>query len=437
MRILFFWFPFKALFRAFSFLTKKTRLTIIFLCFIVLTEALPYLSSVSPVSATEAKLAVTSPQAERAVLFYFDGLHPDAIERLNLPNLKRLQAQGTTVETAIMTFPWHPTTGAYGKMHTTSLPNPITMTGNLFLQPSQSMLQNQFPRKIDTAIATGSKAYDSISPGFEIVNLLDTSDAELTDIILETLERHDPKFYRIQLQDVGRAGFKTINAPDSTPWQADIWHPESPYAQAAREADKQLGRFIAKMQELGRWDNTFFVFMADGQSRYGWHVPMDEESWQTPMIFHGKGVKAGHTIPYAEIIDVVPTIARAIGVEPPNPGAGSGRVLSSIFVNAPEAADAPRRMLQFNKQNKEYLLLTAELRLLSVKDPRADNILMRERNVRTDDPPPFLGIEQIDRWYEAGSIDGLLQRNQAALKYLREQLARFKANPFSTPFPSP
>jgi hypothetical protein len=40
-------------------------------------------------------------------------------------------------------------------------------------------------------------------------------------------------------------------------------------------------------------------------------------------------------------------------------------------------------------------------------------------------------------WYEAGSFDGLLKRNEAALKYLREQLARFKANPFSTPFPSP
>ena len=331
-----------------------------------------------------------------------------------------------------MTFPWHPTTGAYGEMHTTSLPNPITMTGNLFLRANQQMLQNQFPRNIDTAIATGSKAYDSISTGFEIANLLDTSDAELTDIILETLERHDPKFYRIQLQDVGRAGFKTINAPDGTPWQADIWHPESPYAKAAREADKQLGRFIAKMEELGRWDNTFFVFMTDGQSRHGWHVPMDEESWQTPMIFHGPGVKPEHTIPYAEIIDVVPTIASAIGVEPPNPGAGSGRVLSEIFVNARQKPPAPRRLLQLHKQNKEYLLLTAELRLLSVQDPRADNILMRERNARTDDTPPFLGIEQIDRWHEAGSFDDLLKRNQAALEYLRKQLTRFKANPFST-----
>ena len=374
----------------------------------------------SALLATETEPNTALPTAERAVLFYFDGLHPDAIERFNLPNLKQLQAQGTTVEQAIMTFPWHPTTGTYGNIHTTSLPNPITMMGNLFLRPNQNMLQDMFPRNVDTAIATGSKAYDSISPGFDIVNLLDTSDAELTDIILQTLAEHDPKFYRIQLQDVGRAGYKTINAPDGTPWQADIWHPDSPYEAAAREADKQLGRFIAKMKELGRWDDTLFVFMADGQSRHGWHLPMDEESWQTPMIFHDSNVKKGHVIPYAEIIDVVPTIAHALGVEAPNTGGGSGRVLNSIFVGEPEMANVPQRMLRLNEQIKEYLLLTAELRLKSVEEPKIDNLLMRSQNALTDNPPPFLGIDQIDRWYEAGSFDNLLERNQETLEYLRQ-----------------
>ncbi|MDJ0632828.1 MAG: sulfatase-like hydrolase/transferase [Xenococcaceae cyanobacterium MO_188.B29] len=430
-----FWLMFTAFLRRLSYLFRLKRLKLNFLLvllvFIGIIGAIA-LSNPLPIPATEVKLATILPQADRAVLFYFDGLHPEAIDRFNLPNLKRLQAEGTTVEKAIMTFPWHSTTGAYGEIHTTSLPNPITMAGNLFLRPNQKMLQDMFPRNINTAIATGSKAYDSIASGFEIVNLLDVSDAELTDIILETLERHDPKFYRIQLQDVGRAGFKVINATDGTPWQADIWHPDSPYEEAAREADRQLGRFIAKMEELGRWDNTFFVFMADGQSRYGWHVPMDEESWQTPMIFHGANVKAGYTIPYAEIIDVVPTIAQALGVEPPNSGSGSGRVLEEIFLDRPETRpNLPRRMLRFNEQIKEYLLLTAELRLLSVRDPRADNILMRERNARIDDAPPFLGIEQIDRWYETGSFDGLLERNEAALTYLREQLIRFKAKAIS------
>ena len=389
------------------------------------------LALAASVGVTAIPSAQAVQPAERAVLFYFDGLHPDAIERLDLPNLKRLKAEGTSVDDAVMTYPWHPTTGAYGLMHSTSLPNPITMTGNLFLRPNQPMLQNQFPRKIDTAIATGSKAYDSITDGFDVVHLLDTSDAKLTDLMIETLERHDPRYFRIQLQDVGRAGYRTINAPDGSPFQADIWHPKSPYAAAAREADKQLGRFIDKMKELGRWDGTFFVFMADGQSRFGWHMPMDPESWRTPLIFTGPGVRKGHTIPYAEIIDVVPTMAAVLAVDAPNPGPGSGRVLNEIFGNGPaEAPTVKRHMLRFNQQIKDYLLLTAEMRLLSVKDPRADNALMQERNALIPrKPKPFLGIEQIDRWHEAGSIEALVARNDAALGYLREQLTRFKTTP--------
>ena len=400
-------------------LRRLKRLRANFWGFIIVVGAIALLNSL-PAPANEVN--PTTIATERAVLFYFDGLHPDAIARFNLPNLKQLQTEGTTVEQAIMTFPWHPTTGAYGEMHTTSLPNPITMAGNLFLRPNQKMLQDMFPRKIDTAIATGSKAYDSISSGFDIVDLLDTSDAELTDIILQTLETHDPKFYRIQLQDVGRAGYETINASDGTPWQADIWHRSSPYEAAAKEADRQLGRFIDKMEELGRWESTLFVFMADGQSRHGWHLPMDEESWQTPMIFHGANVKAGYSISYAEIIDVVPTIAYALGIESPNPGAGSGRILKSIFVGESDiTSEVPRRMLRFNQQIKEYLLQTAKLRLESLKDPLIDNLLMKERNASalTDDILPFLGINQIDRWYEAGSFDALLERNETALEYLR------------------
>ncbi len=367
-------------------------------------------------------------EAERAVLYYFDGLHPDAIDRLDLPVLKELRTQCASVREAVMLFPWHPTTGSYGLMHTTSLPNPVTMTGNLFLRPGQRMLQHQFPRKINTAIAVGSKAYDTLTPGFDLVYLLDTADATLTDMMLDLLDRHDPKFFRIQLQDVGRAGYRTINAPDDAPHQADIWHAESPYAEVAREADRQLGRFIDKMKSLERWQDTFFVFMADGQSRHGWHGPMDEESWRTPMIVCGPGVRKGHTIPYAEIIDVVPTMARAVGADAPNPGPGSGRILEELFSDGGDAQRVPKRILRLNNQIKEHLLLSAELRLLSQRDPRVDNVLMLERNALTrGDPAPFLGIEQIDRWHEAGTIDALLKRNEDALTYLRSQRDRFKS----------
>jgi hypothetical protein len=361
--------------------------------------------------------------AERAVLYYFDGLHPDAIDRFQLPTLQRLKQTCTQVEDAVMIYPWHPKSDSYGLMHSTSLPNPITMTGNLFLREGQPMLQHQFPREANTAIATGSKAYDTLSPGFDIVDLVDTSDRELTDTILERLDRYDPVFYRIQLQDVGRAGFQTINAADDVAYQADIWHPESPYRTATEEADRQLGRFIDKMQQLDRWQSTFFVFMADGQSRYGWHLPSDEQSWQTPMIICGPGVRANHTIPYAEIIDIVPTMAAVLDVDSPNPGPGSGRMLTEIFEDGGNAPKPAKRLRQFNEQIRDYLLLQARLQLLAADNPLADNAVMIERNGFGESvPEPFLGIRQIDRWHEAGSIDNLLERNAASLTWLRTQL---------------
>ena len=359
-----------------------------------------------------------NPRAERAVLYYFDGLHPAAIDRFGLPTLQRLKRECASVADAVMPYPWHPTTGEYGEMHTTSLPNPVTMAGNLFLRENtgggvtaeagrQRIFQDQFPRGVDTALSVGSKAYDTLSPGFSITHVVDTSDRELTDVILQTLERSDPKFYRIQLQDVGRAGIETIDATVNTPpesaatpvWAGDIWHPESPYDDAAHEADRQLSRFVVKMEELGRWDSTLFVFMADGQSRHGWHLPADEEAWRTPMIICGPGVRAGTRIPYAEVIDVVPTVAAALRVEQPNPGPGAGRVLAEAFEDGPaQTPEAPRRMLRLNEQIREYLRLTAELQLLALSDPRADYTVMLESNgYLAADPEPFLGIEQIDR----------------------------------------
>ena len=373
------------------------------------------------------------PRASRAVLFYFDGLHPEAIDRLDLPNLTALRDAGASVEGgAVMPFPWHPTTGGYGALHSTSLPNPITMTGNLFLREGQPMLQHQFPRDQTAAIAVGSKAYDTLTPGFEVVHMLDGSDAEVTDQILQTLDAFDPVFYRVQLQDVGRAGMATINAPADAAHHADIWHPDAPYADAAREADRQLGRFVETMKQLGRWDSTLFIFMADGQSRHGWHLPMDEQSWRTPLILVGPGVRPGHILPYAETIDVVPTLAAALGIEPPNPGPGSGRVLAEAFEGGPEAADVPRHLLTLNRQIKEHLLLTARLRLMSVDDPRADNALLSTENrfltYRNYGGEPFRGLNDITRWHEAGGIAELVEQNDAALSHLRRTVADLDAD---------
>lgn len=128
---------------------------------------------------------------------------------------------------------------------------------------------------------------------------------------------------------------------------------------------------------------------------------------------------------HAEIIDIVPTIAAALDVDPPNPGPGSGRVLKEVFADGGSAPEPTKRLRQFNEQIRDYLLLQARLQLLAAENPLADNVVMIERNGFGESvPEPFLGIRQIDRWHEAGSIDNLLERNAASLAWLRTQLQR-------------
>ncbi|MGK7952999.1 MAG: hypothetical protein AB4368_30465 [Xenococcaceae cyanobacterium] len=98
-----FWLMFTAFARRLSYLFRLKRLKLNFLLVFIGIIGAIALSTPLPIPATEVRLTTTIPRSERAVLFYFDGLHPEAIERFDLPNLKRLQAEGTTVEKAVMT----------------------------------------------------------------------------------------------------------------------------------------------------------------------------------------------------------------------------------------------------------------------------------------------------------------------------------------------
>lgn len=53
------------------------------------------------------------------------------------------------------------------------------------------------------------------------------------------------------------------------------------------------------------------------------------------VLLHGPGVRAGHALPQAEIVDLTPTILSVLGV--PVPGDMDGEVLRDAFVTAPQA----------------------------------------------------------------------------------------------------
>lgn len=366
---------------------------------------------------------------ERVILFHIDALHPDAPRRLGLRNILDLAERGTSVAEAITITPWHPTTGPYGKTHTTSLANPVTLAGTLFLRPGQKMLQHCFYPDRLTAHIANSTAYESLNPGFHYVALDRTnSDADVVRLALDLLERKDVRFMRVLLQELNnRASYLVATTTEPVPWRRNIWARGSPYIEKAREADRLLGEFLAGLERLGKREGTLLVLVSDGQADAGWHPVLSEESWRIPLVFVGPGIARGRVIPYAESIDIAPTICHLAGAPPPNPGPGAGRVLREILEDEPVPPEPRRRrLLALNTLIKEHLVLRARMRVAAAEDPCADIALMQAENAYAT-KYQFFGLERIMEWHEAGSIDDMIRINGAALDFLRDAFARCRA----------
>jgi arylsulfatase A-like enzyme len=106
------------------------------------------------------------------------------------------------------------------------------------------------------------------------------------------------------------------------------------YDEAVRRTDTEFGRLVAGLRELGLYDDTLIVVMADHGEALGEHADLfhAKEVYQTsthvPLIFRMPGgAHAGNREVVAELVDVVPTIAAIAGLAPANGHPGSGKSL--------------------------------------------------------------------------------------------------------------
>ncbi len=354
----------------------------------------------------------------RAILFIIDAVHYQAPERLGLESMKRLAAAGTSFRRAYCIAPDHPTTGPYGKLHTTSLPNPTLQSGTLFIRPDTKMVQECFWPKHLTAHGVNLTAYRSLNRGFHYSMMLDSGpDQAVVDWGVDLLRKADVHFARLHLQGPGTAGSQCAKVTDDVPWRRDIWGEGSPYVAALRNADRLLGEFVEALRRMGKWDDTLLVVMADhGQARVGWHPPMVEDSWITPLIFVGPGVARGRALDVAEHIDVVPTICALMGVPPPCSGPGCGVVLDEIRADhSGKPPTKPRRVRTINTLIRDYRLLKAKLLVRAETDPSLERIVvLADRQ--------FYGVDRVLDWHEAGTLDRLIETNRAVIKQLKQAL---------------
>lgn len=367
---------------------------------------------------------------ERVILLYMDGLHPKAIEQFDMTAIQKIQKRGTTAEVGIMSFPAHPTVLPFGDHHFTSAPNVTTMTGTLFLEPRPRYLHHQFQGLGKTLHAAGSHSYRSLNIGFDYAFTTGgASDAELIDYYIQAFEREgDIVFARIMLQQLGNAGRKESGKNlKGDPWAQDIFHPKSPYGMAAKEANRQIGLLVDYLTDMGKIHSTLFIIMGDGQSPHGWHLTLDPESALTPIIFAGPGIKKGEKIPYAENIDVAPTIAAIMGISPPNADGGSGRVLTNILIGGKDLQH-PRYIERINEQIRQHYKRHAQAVLKAFQDPKM-NLLIMELDHHLLSDHQFFTVERFMEWHEADSPQAMIKANDWVLETLRlaleENIYRF------------
>jgi hypothetical protein len=304
---------------------------------------------------------------DRTILFIMDGLSIGAPERIPLPNFQNLKKQGCYYKVVHVPLAAHPKDKKIYP-HTCSVPNPVMMTGTVLFRPDDQMIQDMFEEK-KTAFVTNSKAYLSVSKGFDIYHVIDqnppSDDAPVVEKAKEIIESENPAFMRVHLQGPGRGGYDgSVDMNKDKPWYRNIWHMESLYVTRMKKADRLLGEFIAWLEATGRMDKSVVLVTSDnGQTATGGHPPYAPGSSTTPMLVFGSGIKKERTFDYAEIIDIVATIAHIHKITLPNNC--KGRVLQESIVGTGKDTIPPDRYMErLNKALLEQHRLSGALQEL-------------------------------------------------------------------------
>ncbi len=319
------------------------------------------------------------PEVKRVILIGIDGLHVDAFRHADLPGLRAASREGAYYRESHLPLADHPGETP-GYPWTCSLPNPVLHSGTVFIgKPGikKALIQHAL-KGVGTGFISNDKAYDAVAIDFDHYRAFrdpaeQSQDELVLDLAREWLVSKDLRFLRLHLQSTGAGGFIDRAAGRG------IWDFDSAYRERLKRADRLLGAFLEWMRAEGLFADSVVLITSDhGQSERGAHPPFEAGGDRTPLIVWGGAVREGAIFPYAEHIDLAPTMAALLG-EPP-PALADGRILKEAFMEGIEPPGT-RWMERLNRVLREG----------------------RAAAVRAGQPLPeaFLGIREIGAWHEA------------------------------------
>ncbi|MES1209948.1 MAG: alkaline phosphatase family protein [Pseudomonadota bacterium] len=296
------------------------------------------------------------------VLFLIDGLMADAARTAadnGAANIQLVIDRGVTVQTVHSTSP-----AARLALPDGSLPWGNATSGNVAVHTGTHVFESDSRGMDDIFTAARAGGIRSVFAGGDAnYAAFTTADfhtaGPLTDDVvvqnaIDHLTNDRVRLIRLHLQRVR----------DDWTGPADMTNPASAYIQHVIADDALLGRLIQALQNAGVWDHTYLIIAADhgmGQTAASEHPPSTASSWDPFLAFYGPGLKAGATIPYAELPDVAVTAMRFLQLPPlrghlaapsglAHPGA-TGTVLANLFAGAPDDIPHPRAIESYLKLN--------------------------------------------------------------------------------------
>ncbi len=382
----------------------------------VLLALMALLTVMGTASAGAQPAAAARPR--HAILLVIDGLSYLAPERVDMPNLKALMARGAYFRESYSVVPQHPHSGEWAENYDSSIPNPILVSGTIFLKPKQQFVQSAFFPLGFTAHIANELTYKAINADFHFTfqaggnefhaahDNKRVDDDENMFWTLTVLRRWKPVYMRVHLQDTGAMGGRS---------RPNIWADNSLYRQALAKADAHLGTLIAELKTLGMYDSTLIFVTGDhGQTVEGGHPPFAQDAWPMPVVVAGPGIKAGGRFPYSEQIDIVPTLTYLMGVKPPDNA--MGRIMAEALTNPP--ASVPPREQRLKELN--LVLLEHDTKLNALRAAVKSNPSLQP--VLTDVERNFYDVEKILHWYKLGTVEKLIAHNREVLKRIPDSV---------------
>lgn len=262
--------------------------------------------------------AAAQNKGKHVVIIGLDGFGSYAIEKADMPHLKKLMAEGSytlhkrtvlpsssAVNWASMFMGAGPTMHGYTEWgsQTPEIPSLQKNDGGLF--PSIfSQLKKEMPSSKTAAIYSWGGIGYLIEKKSLDIDIPTDGDEELTvEKTVEVLKNEKPTLTFIHFDEPDGVGH---NKGHDTP----------EYYEELKNVDRRIGKIIEAIKEAGIASHTLVTIVSDHGGKDKGHGGKSIEEVETPWIFWGAGVAQGKEIKTPTIVyDLAPTLAWALGIK--------------------------------------------------------------------------------------------------------------------------